>query len=261
VICRPASSLCGATEAPSQPYLLTAAERSVLLHGRFPGGATGDVAVATKSPGDGWHEKVYAASELTEVLPYYAGRSDVFLSTQRFWGWRRIARLAECGALAVDVDFHEVERLRGSHPLGALEDCRVALECARLPQPSIAIASGRGLYLLWLHEPVPRRVLPRWNRCQLELWQILKPLGADRGALDAARVLRLIGTRHSRAAVTVEALTPPGAVWDFDDLANEILPYTRAEIADLRIQRAARATRRSPKRQGGTLRFDTNTLW
>ncbi len=219
--------------------------------------------MAVKSSGGGWQEKAYAACDLAEVLPYYTGRSDVYISTQRFWGWRRIARLAQCGALAVDVDFHKVERMRGSHPLGALEDCRVVLESARLPQPSIAIASGRGLYLLWLHEPIPRQALPRWNACQRELWQILKPLGADRGALDAARVLRLIGTRHSRASVTVEALTPPGAVWQFDGLADEILPYTRAEIADFRIKRAARAAKRSPNGPlaGTCAEFNIGTLW
>ena len=265
MICRPPASLCGNAEAPylrSQPHLLTSLQHAALLHGRVPGSAAGHVAIATMVPGEGWREKAYPACELAEVLPYYAGRSDVYLSTQRFWDWRRIARLAECGALAVDVDFHKVERLRDSHPLGALEDCRVALERGRMPQPSIAVASGRGLYLLWLHEPIPRQALPRWNVCQRELWEILKPIGADRGALDAARMLRLIGTRHSRTGVIVEALTPPGAVWDFDDLADEVLPYARAEIADFRIRRAARAAKRPPERRRvPSHKFNVETLW
>lgn len=221
--------------------------------------------MATKSPGDGWREKTYAACELAEVLPFYTGQSDVYLSTQRFWGWRRIARLAQCGALAVDVDFYKIAALRDSHPVGVLEDCRIALECARIPQPSIAIASGRGLYLLWLHEPVPRQALPRWSACQRELWRVLKPLGADRGALDAARVLRLVGTEHSRAGVVVEALTPPGEVWDFDDLANEILPFTREQIVDFRIKRAAKTAKKpSAKRQSAPVHWwwmNAETLW
>jgi len=81
------------------------------------------------------------------VLPYYAGGSDVYLSTQRFWCCGRIARLAECGALTADVDFYKVAALCDSHPLGVLQDCMVALERARMPQPTIAIASGRGLTL------------------------------------------------------------------------------------------------------------------
>jgi hypothetical protein len=190
-------------------------------------------------PGEGWQERAVKVSELPEILPLYAGVSNAYMSVQRFWGWRRIARLAELGALAQDIDFRKVPELRDSRPLGVLEDCRIALEDARKPQPSLAIASGRGLYLLWLHEPVPRGALPRWNACQKELWEVLKPFGADRAArwtsLEAARVLRLIGSQHSGSGLIVEALTPAGEVWEeFDALADEVLPYTRAEVVDLR---------------------------
>jgi hypothetical protein len=99
-------------------------EHGALLHGGVSGAAREHVVLATKPAGEGWHERIYAAGELAEVLPYYAGRSDVYISTQRFWGWRRIARLAACGALAVDVDFYKVPKLAGAHPLGVLEDCR-----------------------------------------------------------------------------------------------------------------------------------------
>jgi hypothetical protein len=99
-------------------------EHGALLHGGVSGAAREHVILATKPAGEGWHERICAAGELAEVLTYYAGRSDVYISTQRFWGWRRIARLAACGALAVDVDFYKVPKLAGAHPLGVLEDCR-----------------------------------------------------------------------------------------------------------------------------------------
>jgi hypothetical protein len=265
MICHSPASFWEATAAASQtskPHCLTAAQHGALLHGRFPGEATGHVAVATNGSGERWREKVYAVCELPEVLPYYAGRSDVFLSIQRFWGWRRIAQLAQCGALVVDVDFYKKEKLAGSHPLGILEDCRIALEAARKPQPSLAIASGRGLNLLWFHEPIPRGALPRWNACQKELWKVLRPQGADRSALDAARVLRLVGSQHSGVGVSVEALTPTGDVWEFDSLADEVLPLTRAEVMDLRIRRAARDARKSAKRSAKAAHaFGVATLW
>ncbi|MDP9437447.1 MAG: hypothetical protein M3P49_01650 [Actinomycetota bacterium] len=184
------------------------------------------------------------------------------MSTQRFWGWRRISRLAECGSLAVDVDFHKVPALAGAHPRGILEDCQIALEASRMPQPSLAIASGRGLYLLWFHEPVPRAALPRWNVCQKALWKALKHLGADRRALDAARLLRVVGTTNTNSGLTVEPLSLPGEVWDFDDLADEVLPLTRAGIVDLGIRRAARAAR-SPAGRTGVAAWGWNaaTLW
>ncbi len=78
-------------------------------------------------------------------------------------------------------------------------------------------------------------------------------------AVDAARVLRVIGTRHGKANAIVEAITPAGEVWDFNELADRVLPLTRAELRDLRIQRALRRARSSSERlrtppEGFTLR-------
>lgn len=218
----------------------TPGEHGELLHGA----GSADVAVATRS--GGWSERAYPATELAEVLPRFAGERDIYLSMHSFFGWRRIAQLAACGALFADLDFHKVPALEGMHPRGVLEDARIALERAGQPEPSLAISSGRGLYLMWLHGKVPRQALPRWNAAQKALWEALRPLGADRGALDAARVLRLVGTRNSTNGVFVETLRGPGEVWEFDDLANEVLPYTRAELYDLRVQRAARKPKRRP---------------
>jgi len=104
-------------------------QHGALLHGTFTGAAAGHVAVATKTLNEGWREKTYAACDLAEVLQYYAGRSDVYLSPQRFWGWRRIARLAERGALAVDIDYRKVPKLKDMHPLGALERAVISQPC------------------------------------------------------------------------------------------------------------------------------------
>ncbi len=241
-------------------YPASPVEHGALLHGA---GSSG-VAVATK-PAGRWSERVYPAGELPEVLSRYAGERDVYLSTQSFFGWRRICQLAACGALAVDVDFHKVPALAQMHPRGVLEDCRIALERAGQPEPSLAISSGRGLYLLWLHGKVPRQALPRWNAAQRALWETLRPLGADRGALDAARVLRLVGSRNSKNGAFVETIRGPGDAWAFGDLADEVLPHTREELYDLRVQRAARDAQRSEKpekpQQAPPKGYTAATLW
>jgi hypothetical protein len=97
------------------------------------------------------------------------------------------------------------------------------------PRPVVMTRSaGRGLALVWLHSPVPRAALPRWNACQKHLYETLKPLGAECKALDAARVLRMVGTRNTRAANAPVACleTRTQAYWKFDVLAHEILPRT-----------------------------------
>ncbi len=243
-------------EAISNPV-----EHAAILH---PAGSQGRVAIARRFPGGSkpWQEQTLPIWELEEALSALLGESDVYLSVQRFRGWRRIAQLAELGALAVDVDYYRISELRKLHPLGVLEVALTKLRRAKMPEPSLAIASGRGIYLFWLHRPVPRAALPRWNACQKALWEALRPLGADRNALDAARVLRVIGTRHSEAQVLVEALSPPGEVWEFDRLADEVLPLTRTELHDLRIRRALKRAEKPQKHPtAAPKRFTAETLW
>jgi hypothetical protein len=76
----------------------------------------------------------------------------------------------------------------------------------------------------------------------------LKSLGADSQAKDAARVLRLVGTRNSKSGTLVETVWEDrgDVVWDFDDVANELLPFSREELKELRAQRRER---RSENRQ------------
>jgi len=95
--------------------------------------------------------------------------------------------------------------------------------------------------------------LPRWSACQRVLYQTLKAFCADRLAMDAARVLRLIGTRNSRSDTLVEAILPVGEIWSFDDLADEILPEPRAKLQE-RIEHTREHTRRRTPGHGSTQR-------
>jgi hypothetical protein len=115
--------------------------------------------------------------------------------------------------------------------------------------------------LVWLHTAVPRRALPRWHACQREIFETLREYGADPKATDAARVLRLIGTQNSRAGTFVEALTGVGAVWDFDDLVNEILPLSRAALTALRVKRAMRRATDKRFSVAPPANFTVATLW
>lgn len=67
----------------------------------------------------------------------------------------------------------------------------------------------------------------------------LKSLGADSQAKDAARVLRLVGTCNSKSGTPVETIWQDrgDAIWGFDDVANELLPFSREELEELRAQR------------------------
>lgn len=219
------------------PLLTTPEDHAAALH---PAGL-GRVSIGRRL-GDGrWSENSVPVAELAYAVRQLAGLPDVYLTQNRFFGRRRlVSRLAELDALFVDLDFYKTEHAE-AHPRHVLSLALEALEAAQIPIPSFAVSSGRGLMLVWLHGAVPRAALPRWRACQQVLWHTLQHLGSDRLATDAARVLRLVGTRNSRSDTLVEGLTPADQPWNFDLLADEILPLQRAELAVLRHNRRQRA--------------------
>jgi hypothetical protein len=180
MICPPASphGVAEASFQSPQTYPSTPSQHGTLLQGP---GRPRHVALAGRPGGESWQETVVKVPDLADVLPCYAGVPNAYMSPQRFWGCRRIAGLAECRTLAQDIDFRKIPALGDCHPRGVLEDVRIALEDAKNPQPSLAIASGQHKYVLWPHEPIPRGALPRWNACQKEMWKVLKPFSGLTG--------------------------------------------------------------------------------
>lgn len=217
-------------------------EHAAILH-PYADGVQGLVTIAQRVH-RGWHETRLKVPELPWAVRALAGAREVYLSENRFKGPRKIAHLWQLDALWVDLDFHKIAPWADKPPESMWELCKDVLEAEGIPRPTLTVATGRGLALVWVHQPIPRPALPRWNACQQRLYQAFKPLGADPGALDAARVLRIVGTQHAKSDQLVRALAPTGDAWDFDTIADEILPLTRGELSDLRVQRALRRAER-----------------
>jgi hypothetical protein len=181
--------------------------------------------------------------QLYEVLPAYAGLNDVYITQNRFYGSRATNRIAELSALYSDLDYYNVSDFAQMPPKVFFEESVLdALLRAKIPFPSLAISTGRGLALVWRHEPVPGHVLPKWARCQQHIFEALKGLGADPGAKDAARVLRLVGTYNSksgRSGRPVEIIFEElDEVWEFGDLADDnILPVPKERFDEDRARR------------------------
>lgn len=231
------NAVCKAEGELSSPIRLTPDQHTILLH---PLTQRGIVTVARSTTR--WTEKAIRIGDLSDYARQLAGVTDIFMSQQTFYGWRRIAQLAQLAAAYVDLDYHKTS-WRGFAPAYVADQALRALDDQRMPTPSCILFTGRGLLCLWFHDIVPRSALPRWNAMQKALGEGLRDFGADARALDAARVFRLVGTVNSKSGETVrliwsDRLEPTR--WDFDTLADEILPHTRAEIHSLAAERAKR---------------------
>jgi hypothetical protein len=172
-----------------------------------------------------------------------------------------------------DLDYYNIPYLKGMGPRAVMDLAFEQLQRAQIPRPSLVVATGRGLALVWRHEPVPRYALPRWKACQDYIFDALRELGADPSARDAARVLRLVGSRNSKSGTTVGAIGEDHgeSTWDFGDLADEILPLTREELKKVRAQRQGSGEKRASEdiRKASKAREDiekrflphTHSLW
>lgn len=191
----------------------------------------GLVTIARQEQGH-WVEQRVSVHDLPAVVRDLGGIRDTYISQNRFMGPRKITHLWQLDSMWADLDYQNTQDWQHRDPRAVLDVVQDTLMDARVPEPSFSVATGRGLALVWLHTPVPRAAVARWNACQKTLYTILRPYGADRLALDAARVLRLVGTRHSRSGRLVEALTPVGRVWPFD---SWLMKFYRFHAARSRI--------------------------
>lgn len=197
----------------------------------------------------GSHKKTqrsYPLSEMAQVLKLVDYTRDTWISQAEFTvPNRRVVNLARVGLLFIDLDTYNSEIMRGRTVQEQISTVHFWCADRGIPYPSLVVFSGRGLQLKWfLDNALPRAALPRWNACQKALVEALEPLGADRQARDASRVLRLVESLHSKSGERVEVVDVQGSVdepvrYDFEQLAETLLPLTRFELQHKREQRAA----------------------
>ncbi len=174
------------------------------LHGQH----TADVALCTKR--ERWQECVYQHDDAGEFLLGLVanGGHNVYQSQNGFAGRRVVDRVSALTSCYVDLDTYK----QGSNP-ASVDDVldQVHRHCPWLPLPTFVVYSGRGWYLQWIfREPLNRGLLPRWQLVQKTLVDQLAELGADRACTDAARVLRIVGSKNTKSGRLVEGCMQTG---------------------------------------------------
>ena len=190
----------------------------------------------TQPPGERWQKLRGDGEAIAEFLNALEKDRDTYLSVNQFDGWRTIKLLRSLRANFVDIDLKD-----GQRPEIALAVALDELAHQRLPAPSFAVYSGRGLHLYWILHPVPAQALPVWQRIEDKLVEALTEIGADPRARDCTRVLRLVGTRNNKNGAWVVGETITGYRWPLQELANQVLGPRKPKKGQIRDLAAARA--------------------
>ena len=197
-------------------------------------------------------QSAHRLGDMPKVLGLIDPNRDTWLSQAEFFQPnRRIVNLARIGLLFADLDTYRTDWAAGRSPEQLADSVLYFCHQEGIPTPSLLVFSGRGIQAKWLLESaVPRPALPRWNACQRYLVDRLKEAGADVGAKDASRVLRLIDTVNTKSGevcrvVHVESGADGQPVrYNFEYLAEVLLPVARWDIEKQKQQRDEREKRK-----------------
>ncbi len=166
------------------------------------------------------------ASEAAWAAQRHVGERDCYIGLNAYH--RPRGPLAGIRTLHVDLDFYKVPRWTGADPRDVLAAALSALESSGIPFPGLAVATGRGLQLVWLVTPVKLRAAPKARAAMQRLTKLLGGFGADAACTDLARVFRLPGTLNSKTGTVARLLIHEPHRHDFDMLCRLILGERRA---------------------------------
>ena len=145
---------------------------------------------------------------------------DVYISQNTFNNRsRRLIHLKELKALYIDIDCYKVNLSKEAVKYFMEQDLY-----GQIPVPNMLVDSGRGLYYIIFLENTGAEELPKWQLVERYLYEKLKNLGADNKALDATRVLRVVGSTNSKNNELVKVIDTYDYQYTLDEIIENYIP-------------------------------------
>ena len=229
------------TEVIENDLLLPEYGEAMLYH---DAGKYGFVKIGVKDK-NGWQEEAFKVEDLPDRLKYLPKHRDSYLTQSEFrTPQKQVSNFLRTQLNFLDLDIYKRPLYRDRSPEELRDAVLLFFADNGIPTPSLIVYSGRGLYPKWLFDyPIPYRALAKWARVQRELLSKLIPLGADRQAISVTNVLRIentVNTKSGELARVIWVNEDHGKVarWNFDMLADEVLPHSSEELKVMRRKRA-----------------------
>lgn len=172
----------------------------------------------------------------------YLHLEDLYLSINSFYiPKRQISYIRQINALWIDLDYYKIPKYKN-------KTCKEMIEIMRKDgmfkdlEPSFYVDSGKGMYIFYLIEDVPKQTKKLWTKIEKELVQRFKKYGADENAKDIARFLRLAGSENSKTGRIAELILPKKEIVRYKlsqirDIILPELPFSKEEWLKLKAER------------------------
>lgn len=165
-----------------------------------------------------WHYKINELENKYHEL--IDNKVNVYISHNTFYKpQRRIENIKELNAIFIDIDCYNTNYTKEAVRFFIEKDLN-----GIIPNPTMLVDSGRGLYYVLKLEPVPSKALPLWYAIQRYIYNKLKEFGADAKALDPTRVLRATGTINSKTQTEVKIIDYDGYTYTLKEIQENYLP-------------------------------------
>ena len=168
---------------------------------------------------------------------------DVYISQNTFNNRsRRLTHLKELKALYIDIDCYKVNLSKEATKYFLENDLY-----GQIPVPNMLIDSGRGLYYIIFLENTKVEDLPKWQLVERYLYEKLKNLGADNKALDATRVLRVVGSTNSKNNELVRVIDTYDYQYTLDEIIENYIPEVNEDRKEKQKPKGIRKKGRKKK--------------
>lgn len=168
---------------------------------------------------------------------------DVYISQNTFNNRsRRLIHLKELKALYIDIDCYKVNLSKEATKYFLENDLY-----GQIPVPNMLIDSGRGLYYIIFLENTKVEDLPKWQLVERYLYEKLKNLGADNKALDATRVLRVVGSTNSKNNSIVKVIDTYDYQYTLDEIIENYIPEVNEDRKEKQKPKGVRKKGRKKK--------------
>ena len=179
---------------------------------------------------------------------------DVYISQNTFNNRsRRLTHLKELKALYIDIDCYKVNLSKEATKYFLENDLY-----GQIPVPNMLIDSGRGLYYIIFLENTVAEDLPKWQLIEKYLYEKLKDLGADNKALDATRVLRVVGSTNSKNNELVKVIDTYDYQYTLDEIIENYIPEV---IEDRKEKQKPKGVRKKGRKKKFVSLFNLYNLY